>query len=68
LKDENAGLRLLHFMDLLCKSIGNPLNRVFHEQTVHWTVCFPFLIFMQAKNSLSAESDQLFEKSWIKNF
>ena len=25
LKDENAGLRLLHFVDLLCKSIGNPL-------------------------------------------
>ena len=32
LKDENAGLRLLHFRDLLCR---NPLNRVFHEQTVH---------------------------------
>ena len=40
---------MLHFMDLLCKSLGNPLNRVFHEQTVHWTVCSPFLIFMQAK-------------------
>ena len=36
-------------MDLQYKSIGNPLNRVFHEQTAHWTVCSPFLIFMQAK-------------------
>ncbi len=45
-----------------------PLNRVFHEQAVHWTVCSPFLILCRQKNSLSAESDQLFEKSWIKNF
>ena len=36
-------------MDLLCKSIGTSLNRVFHEQAVRWTVCSPFLIFYAGK-------------------
>lgn len=56
-------------MDLLCKSIGNPLNRVFHEQTVHWTVSSPFLIFMQAKRfRFLRKATNFLKKSWIKNF
>ena len=55
-------------MDLLCKSIGNPLNRVFHEQTVHWTVSSPFLIFMQKKIRFLRKATNFLKKVGSKTF